>query len=157
MIKSFLLINNAGKARISRFYDDTPFEKQKEILKQVHRIISQRPAEFSCSFYEDPAVFGEGCRMAYKSFGNVTFVIIFDDGENELGMVDIIQVIAHVLDKAFPKVSEHHIVFNLDKANFVIDEIIVGGMVVETAAEAAMENIDMIKKEEDKENAGFGF
>ncbi len=60
------------------------------------------------------------------------FVFVIDEAESELAVLDLIQVLVEVLDRSFENVCELDIIFNPDKMNYVVDEIVVDGMVTET-------------------------
>jgi AP-3 complex subunit sigma len=47
-------------------------------------------------------------------------------------MLDLIQVFVEVLDKCFENVCELDLIFHPDKVNYILDEIIMGGMVLDT-------------------------
>ena len=55
-----------------------------------------------------------------------------DSQESDLGMLDLIQVFVEALDKCFENVCELHLVYHSDKAHYILDEIVMGGMVLET-------------------------
>ena len=55
-----------------------------------------------------------------------------DDDINELGMLEFIHNMVEVLDKYFENVCELDIMFNIEKAHFIIDEMVMGGYIVET-------------------------
>ena len=57
-----------------------------------------------------------------------------DNAESELGILDLIQVFVEVLDKCFENVCELDIIFNSDKVHYILDELVMGGMVLETSA-----------------------
>ncbi|CDW89159.1 ap-3 complex subunit sigma-2 [Stylonychia lemnae] len=56
----------------------------------------------------------------YRVYATLTFVFVIDDAESELAVLDLIQVLVEVLDKCF------------ENLNYIIDEIVVDGMVTET-------------------------
>ena len=55
-----------------------------------------------------------------------------DESESELGVLDLIHILVETLDKAFTEVCELDVVFNWDKINYIVDEIVTGGLVSET-------------------------
>ena len=70
------------------------------------------------------------------------FVFVIDEAESELAVLDLIQVFVEVLDRSFENVCELDLIFNPDKVstllplrlqlNYIVDEIVVDGMVTET-------------------------
>lgn len=49
-----------------------------------------------------------------------------------MGILDLIQVFVEALDKCFGDVCELDLIFKMDLAHYVLDEIVMGGMVLET-------------------------
>lgn len=71
-----------------------------------------------------------------------------DTAESELGILDLIQVFVEVLDKCFEDVCELDLIFHSDKLHYILDEIVMGGMVLETSTGDVMEAIvEMTKLE----------
>jgi len=60
---------------------------------------------------------------------NMTLFFCFavDRGDNELGVLEVIHRYVEVLDKYFGSVCELDIIFNFEKAYFILDELILGG------------------------------
>jgi len=80
------------------------------------------------------AAFGKDTRVIYRHFATLYFVFVVDNAESELGILDLIQVFVEVLDKCFENVCELDIIFNSDKVHYILDELVMGGMVLETSA-----------------------
>merc|ERR1711862_168654 len=55
-----------------------------------------------------------------------------DSQESDLGILDLIQVFVEALDKCFENVCELDLIFHSDRVHYVLDEIVMGGMVLET-------------------------
>lgn len=75
-----------------------------------------------------------------------------DSSESELGVLDLIHVFVEALDKAFEQVCELDLIFNPDRTYFILDELIQGGMVLETRLEVilqALQEQSKIEKEAD--------
>ena len=59
-------------------------------------------------------------------------MFIVDSQESELGILDLIQVFVETLDRCFENVCELDLIFHSDKVHHILDEIVMGGMVLET-------------------------
>jgi AP-3 complex subunit sigma len=59
-------------------------------------------------------------------------VFAVDQQESDLGILDLIQVFVESLDKCFENVCELDLIFHSDKVSYILDEIIMAGMVLET-------------------------
>ena len=71
--------------------------------------------------------------MIFRAYATLTFVFLVDEEESELGILDLIQVFVEVLDALFKNVCEVDLVFNPHKLGYVLDEMIVDGLVCETS------------------------
>ena len=71
-------------------------------------------------------------KIIYRHYATLYFVFVVDPSESELGILDLIQVFVEALDKTFSDVCELDLIFRMDMAHFVLDEIVMGGMVLET-------------------------
>ena len=95
---------------------------------------------------EDEETFGKGMRVVYRVFATLYFAVCVDEAESELGIVDLIQVFVETLDRVFDSVCELDIIFNWEKAGTVLDEMVCGGMVVETSSGAVQANYGDIQR-----------
>lgn len=68
----------------------------------------------------------------YRQYATLYIVFIVDNGENELAILDLIQVFVESMDRCFSAVCELDLIFNMHKIHYILNEIIVGGMVIET-------------------------
>lgn len=64
-----------------------------------------------------------------------------DAQESDLGILDLIQVFVEALDKQFENVCELDLIFHSDKVHYILDEIVMGGMVLETNINAILQAI----------------
>ncbi|KAF9609845.1 hypothetical protein IFM89_018787 [Coptis chinensis] len=152
MIRAVMVINTQGKPRLAKFYDFMPVEKQQELIRSVFVVLCSR-AENLSNFVEADSIFGPDTRLVYKHYATLYFVFVFDDSENELAMLDLIQVFVETLDKCFRNVCELDIVFNFSKMHMVLNEIIFGGQVLETSSTEVMKAVEEITKLEKASNA----
>jgi AP-3 complex subunit sigma len=136
MIYSVMVINHHGQPRLTKFYDKdlAPFNVQEGIVNSVFQCVSKR-SDSVCNFVEGQLgdVYGEDVRLVYRHYATLYFVFAVDKSESELGVLDLIQVFVEGLDKCFEDVCELDLIFNPDKAHNVLQEICMGGMVLETS------------------------
>ncbi|WFD30862.1 Sigma-adaptin 3A [Malassezia sp. CBS 17886] len=85
-------------------------------------------------------------RVIYRHYATLYFVLVVDQSESELGILDLIQVrressdsdthrakvIVEALDRCFENVCELDLIFHFDEVHVIIDQIIQGGLVLET-------------------------
>eukprot|EP01066_Platyproteum_vivax_P020899 Platyproteum_vivax@DN8846_c0_g1_i2.p1 len=156
MIRCVIVVNNQGKPRILRFYDETPHEKQQQILNSVHSLVSKRSDDHCCCFADGEHLFGPGHKIVYRHFATLYFIFVIDSAESELGILDLVQVFVQVLDSCFENVCELDLIYNFDKVNYILDEIIIGGMVMETSVDNILKAIKVQKQAEAASTSFFG-
>jgi AP-3 complex subunit sigma len=69
-----------------------------------------------------------------------------DQQESDLGILDLIQVFVESLDRCFESVCELDLIFHSDRVHYILDEIVMGGMVLETNIHAILTSV----KDQDK-------
>ena len=68
------------------------------------------------------------------------------DEENELGILEFIHALVETLDKYFENVCELDIMFNLEKAHFILDEMVMNGCIIETNKTNVLAPIQLLDK-----------
>jgi AP-3 complex subunit sigma len=133
MIKGILIVNNHGKPRLTKFYQSVKTEqRQQQVIRRVYQQVCQRPDSF-CNYLEGSIPeWGEGTKLIYRHYATLYFVFAVDQQESDLGILDLIQVFVEALDKCFENVCELDLIFHSDRVHYVLDEIVMGGMVLET-------------------------
>lgn len=71
--------------------------------------------------------------------------------DNELLMLELIHRYVEVLDKYFGSVCELDIIFNFEKAYFILDELIMAGEVQETSKKAVLKQIEFADNYQEEE------
>ena len=154
MIKAILIFNNHGKPRLNKFYQYYNEVEQQQIVKETFQLVSKRDDNV-CSFLEGGSLIGgSDYKLIYRHYATLYFVFCVDSSESELGILDLIQVFVETLDKCFENVCELDLIFHMDKVHFILNELVMGGMVLETNMTEILTRIDEQTKLE-KEEAGF--
>merc|ERR1719362_815792 len=140
MIKGIIIVNNRGKPRLVKFYQSVTSEViQQQVIRRVFQQVASRPDSF-CNYLEGSIPeWGEGIKLIYRHYATLYFVFAVDSQESDLGILDLIQVFVEALDKCFENVCELDLIFHSDRVHYILDEIVMGGMVLET-------NINLILK-----------
>eukprot|EP01017_Pseudomicrothorax_dubius_P045728 TRINITY_DN7947_c0_g2_i2.p1 TRINITY_DN7947_c0_g2~~TRINITY_DN7947_c0_g2_i2.p1 ORF type:complete len:152 (-),score=40.40 TRINITY_DN7947_c0_g2_i2:113-568(-) len=131
MIKLFLILNASGKIRVARFYEWVAVERRAKLTQDLMLMVSS-VEEKGCNFFDDNGVYDGKSRIVFRTYASLHFIAVIDDFESELGTLDLLQVIVEAFDRSFDNVCELDLIFNPDKINAIIDEIICGGIVIET-------------------------
>merc|ERR1712188_221891 len=128
-----------------------------------HRVLVQARVEANGRLVQlrrGRQAFGGDTQIIYRHFATLYFIVIYDKAESELGILDLIQVYVETLDKSFENVCELDIIFNQQKAGLILDEMITGGLVLETSSQAIVakyKELERSMKQQDKEVAQGGF
>ena len=135
MIKGVIIVNNLGVVRLAKFYEqvhvtgESAEQAQQSVIKKIYRAVSKRQ-DNQCNYLEGASRSGAATRNLYTdttrlstSFSRVRI------RESDLGILDLIQVFVEALDRSFENVCELDLIFHSDKCHYVLDEIIIGGLV----------------------------
>ncbi|CAN4107544.1 unnamed protein product [Withania somnifera] len=147
-----IMTNNLGPISLSSFVRIRPAEKQPELIRRLYGVLSSR-AENVSNFVKVYSLFGPDARLVYKTYATLHLLFIFDSSENELAMLDLMQVFVETMDKCFSNIRELDIVFNFNKVHAILDEIILGGQVLETSSSEVVKAVEEISKMERAANS----
>jgi AP-3 complex subunit sigma len=159
MINAVLVFNNNGQPRLVKFYSQIvpppllplphpltsqpqDLSLQQRLLKQIFSLVSNRPAS-ACNFLPRPPLLAgsnswntsdvdEPITLLYRHYATLYFIVISDSLESPLGLLDLIQVFVQALDQLFENVCELDLIFNFETLHATLEEMVVGGCVVET-------------------------
>ncbi|KAK8801025.1 hypothetical protein WA588_001853 [Blastocystis sp. NMH] len=101
------------------------YEIQSITRNAVNQVLS-RPTRY-CNYIEQ-----KDSKIVFKRYASLYFIISIDKDENELMALEFIQHYVEVLDQYFGNVCELDIIFNYDKAYHVLNELCLGGRILET-------------------------
>ncbi|XP_042227773.1 AP-3 complex subunit sigma-2-like isoform X4 [Homarus americanus] len=105
---------------------------QQQIIKETFQLVSKRDDNV-CNFLEGGSLIGGAdYKLIYRHYATLYFVFCVDSSESELGILDLIQVFVETLDKCFENVCELDLIFHVDKVHYILNELVMGGMVLET-------------------------
>ncbi|UJR25003.1 hypothetical protein I4U23_006364 [Adineta vaga] len=154
MIKAILVFNNSAKPRLIKFYEHYTEEIQQQIVRETYQLVSKRDDNV-CNFLEGGSLIGgNDYRLIYRHYATLYFIFCVDSSESELGILDLIQVFVETLDKCFENVCELDLIFHADKVHYILQELCLGGMVLETSMNEIVARIDEQTKLE-KQEAGI--
>eukprot|EP00536_Pseudo-nitzschia_multiseries_P013404 jgi/Psemu1/327170/estExt_fgenesh1_pg.C_5720006 len=142
MIKGIIIVNNHGKPRLVKFYQAVESEQvQQSVIRRVFSQVTSRPDSF-CNYLEGAVPeWGENVKLIYRHYATLYFIFAVDAQESDLGILDLIQVSVEALDKCFENVCELDLIFHSDRIHYILDEIVMGGMVLETNLGAVLESV----------------
>ncbi|XP_057176144.1 AP-1 complex subunit sigma-2 isoform X4 [Triplophysa rosa] len=154
-----LLFSRQGKLRLQKWYVPLSDKEKKKITRElVQTVLARKPK--MCSFLE-----WRDLKIVYKRYASLYFCCAIEDQDNELITLEIIHRYVELLDKYFgsqsdakhagnyrstAKVCELDIIFNFEKAYFILDEFLLGGEAQETSKKnvlKAIEQADLLQEE----------
>ena len=74
-------------------------------------------------------------------YASLYFAACIDKNDNELIVLDIIHHFVEVLDRYFSNVCELDLIFNFHQAYFILEEMIIGGFIMESSKKQALKMI----------------
>ncbi|KMQ94863.1 ap-3 complex subunit sigma-2-like protein, partial [Lasius niger] len=126
-------------------------DMQQQIIKETFQLVSKRDDNV-CNFLEGGSLIGgSDYKLIYRHYATLYFVFCVDSSESELGILDLIQVFVETLDKCFENVCELDLIFHVDKVHFILNELVMGGMVLETNMTEILTRIEDQNKLEKQE------
>ncbi|XP_025199759.1 AP-1 complex subunit sigma-2 isoform X2 [Melanaphis sacchari] len=145
-----LLFSRQGKLRLQKWYVAHPDKVKKKITRElITTILARKPK--MCSFLE-----WKELKIVYKRYASLYFCCAIEQNDNELLTLEIIHRYVELLDKYFGSVCELDIIFNFEKAYFILDELLLGGEIQETSKKNVLKAIsaqDLLQEEEAVEGA----
>ncbi|XP_015247547.1 AP-1 complex subunit sigma-2 isoform X6 [Cyprinodon tularosa] len=143
MMQFMLLFSRQGKLRLQKWYVPLSDKEKKKITRElVQTVLARKPK--MCSFLE-----WRDLKIVYKRYASLYFCCAIEDQDNELITLEIIHRYVELLDKYFGSVCELDIIFNFEKAYFILDEFLLGGEAQETSKKnvlKAIEQADLLQE-----------
>jgi len=72
-------------------------------------------------------------KIVYRRFKALFIAICIDVNDSELAYLEFIQLFVEVLDHYFGEVKELDLIFNFNMVYAILDEMIIGGEIMETS------------------------
>ncbi|KAH7729450.1 adapter-related protein complex 1 sigma 1B subunit [Aphelenchoides avenae] len=134
-----------GKLRLQKWYFAYPDKTKKKITRElVTTILSRKPK--MCAFLEY-----KDMKVVYKRYASLYFCCAVEEGDNELACLEVIHRYVELLDRYFGSVCELDIIFNFEKAYFILDEFLIAGEVQETSKKQVLKAISAQDALQDEE------
>ncbi|KAG7277876.1 hypothetical protein CRUP_001328 [Coryphaenoides rupestris] len=140
-----LLFSRQGKLRLQKWYVPLSDKERKKISRDLVQTILARKPKCAASWS------GGTSRLFTRGiYASLYFCCAVEDQDNELITLEIIHRYVELLDKYFGSVCELDIIFNFEKAYFILDEFLLGGEAQETSKKnvlKAIEQADLLQEE----------
>lgn len=134
---------------------------QQSLLSQIFALVAARPAS-ACNFLPLPPLLAPTgtttspdapTQITYRHYATLYFILISTATESPLALLDFIQVFVEALDRLFENVCELDLIFGFETLHAVLGEMVVGGVVVETALDKIVEGVRLSEGTKGKRKA----
>ena len=143
-IRFLLLVNKQGQTRLANYNESVPLEERRQIEGEIVRKCLAR-SDKQCSFVEH-----RNYKVIYRRYASLFFIVGVDGEENELAIFEFIHCMVETLDRHFGNVCELDIMFHLEKAHYILDEMVMNGNIVETNKSLVLQLAAQVEAENGK-------
>jgi AP-1 complex subunit sigma 1/2 len=147
-----ILFSRQGKLRLQKWFAAYPEKLKKKIVREMVTLVLARKPKMS-NFIE-----WKEFKIVYKRYASLYFCCCIEKEDNELLNLEVIHRYVELLDKYFGNVCELDIIFNFEKAYFVLDEFILGGEVQDSSKKSvltAIAQMDLLQEEYEEPTSIF--
>ncbi|XP_026048299.1 AP-1 complex subunit sigma-3a isoform X4 [Astatotilapia calliptera] len=137
------ILHRQGKLRLQKWFTPLTDREKKKVIRDMMMLVLARPPR-SCNFLQ-----WRDLKIVYKRYASLYFCAGLEDKDNELLALEVLHRYVELLDKYFGNVCELDIIFNFEKAYFILDEFLMGGEILETsklAVGVSMEEADTLQE-----------
>ncbi|KAL6176039.1 hypothetical protein ACLB2K_052675 [Fragaria x ananassa] len=139
-IRFILMVNKQGQTRLAQYYEHLTLQERRALEAEIVRKCLARNQQ-QCSFVEL-----WNYKIVYRRYVSLFFLVGVDNDENELAILEFIHLIAQTMDHHFGNVCELDIMFYLERAHFMLDEMVMNGCIVETSKTHILAPIQQMDK-----------
>ncbi|GBE60249.1 AP-4 complex subunit sigma [Babesia ovata] len=134
------MINRQGQTRLSRYYKDLSVAEKCALEGEIIRKCICRD-ETQSSFMQI-----RQHKIVYRRYASLYIVIGATESENELALLELIHHLVETMDSYFESVCELDIMFNLEKAHYILNEMIANGRIVDANRSHILQPMHMLDK-----------
>ncbi|NP_001017720.1 AP-1 complex subunit sigma-3a [Danio rerio] len=136
MMRFLLLFSRQGKLRLQKWFTVLSDRDKRKIIRDLTQMVLSRPPK-ACNFLP-----WRDLKIVYRRYASLYFCCGLEQDDNELLTLDILHRYVELLDQYFGNVCELDIIFNFEKAYFILDEFVIGGEVQETSKASVAKSIE---------------
>jgi AP-4 complex subunit sigma-1 len=134
-------VNKQGQTRLAQYLNFIGIAERTALEGEVVRKCLQRK-ESDCSFIEHLSY-----KLIYRRYASLFFIVGVDGNENELAILELIHCVVETFDKYFENVCELDVMFNVEKAHFILEEMISCGNAIETNKMNILQSLVLMDKD----------
>ncbi|XP_034992129.1 coatomer subunit zeta-2 isoform X1 [Zootoca vivipara] len=135
-VKAIFILDSFGQRLLAKYYDDTfpSMKEQKSFERNVFNKTHKTDSEIA---------FLEGLTIVYKSSIDLFFYVVGSPHENELMLMSVLTCLFESLNHMLRKnVEKRTLVENMDGVFLVVDEIVDGGVILESDAQQVIQKLN---------------
>ncbi|KAF2740247.1 clathrin coat assembly protein ap19 [Polyplosphaeria fusca] len=148
-IKYLILLSRQGKVRLAKWFTTLAPKDKAKIVKDVSQLVLARRARM-CNFLEY-----KDTKIVYRRYASLFFIAGCDSVDNELITLEVVHRYVEQMDKYYGNVCELDIIFNFQKAYFILDELLLAGELQESSKKNVLRCIGQQDSLEDMETFGW--
>ncbi|KAJ5124477.1 uncharacterized protein N7515_008302 [Penicillium bovifimosum] len=164
-----ILLSRQGKVRLAKWFTTLSPKEKAKIIKDVTQLVLSRRTRM-CNFLEykggyfprtnplsptrprtDRSLFLLDSKVVYRRYASLFFIAGCASTDNELITLEIVHRYVEQMDKYYGNVCELDIIFNFQKAYFILDELLIAGEMQETSKKNVLRCISQQDSLEDME------
>uniref|UniRef100_H3AM19 Coatomer subunit zeta n=1 Tax=Latimeria chalumnae TaxID=7897 RepID=H3AM19_LATCH len=137
-VKAVFILDNDGNRLLAKYYDETypSIKEQRNFEKNVFNKTYKTDSEIA---------FLEGMTIIYKSSIDLYFYVVGSSQENELMLMAVVTCLFDALMQLLRKnVEKRSLLENLDGAFLVLDEIVDGGVILESDPQQVLQKVNRV-------------
>ncbi|MCJ8739238.1 hypothetical protein PDJAM_G00044920 [Pangasius djambal] len=136
-VKAVFILDNDGNRLLSKYYDTELYPSMKE-QKNFEKNVFNKTHKA-----DNEIAFLEGMTIVYKSSIDLFFYVVGSAQENELMLMAVLNCLFESLNQILRKnVEKRCLLDNLDGVFLVVDEIIDGGVILESDPQQVVEKVN---------------
>jgi len=148
-INYLILLSRQGKVRLAKWFTTLSPKEKAKIIKDVTQLVLSRRTRM-CNFLEY-----KDTKVVYRRYASLFFIAGCASTDNELISLEIVHRYVEQMDKYYGNVCELDIIFNFQKAYFILDELLLAGELQESSKKNVLRCISQEDSLEDIEVSCF--
>ncbi|KAJ4558913.1 AP-1 adaptor complex sigma subunit Aps1 [Exophiala dermatitidis] len=144
-INYLILLSRQGKVRLAKWFTTLSPKEKAKIIKDVSQLVLSRRTRM-CNFLEY-----KDTKVVYRRYASLFFIAGCASTDNELITLEIVHRYVEQMDKYYGNVCELDIIFNFQKAYFILDELLLAGELQESSKKNVLRCISQQDSLEDME------
>ncbi|KAK9448386.1 AP complex, mu/sigma subunit [Limtongia smithiae] len=145
-IQYIFLLSRQGKVRLAKWFVTLSLKEKTKIVRDVSTLVLGRRVKM-CNFLEYKET-----KVVYRRYASLFFIAGIESTDNELITMDVIHRYVEQMDRYYGSVCELDIIFNFQKAYYILDELLLAGELQESSKRDVLRRISEQDAMEEAEN-----